>query len=87
MADMPDSDSDASEEGPFRGLNDAAMYIGEGPVLYLQIMKTFAILFSVLAFINGPIFLIYSSAAEKSAVESILSYDWKTFTIGSLGHK
>ena len=35
MRDMPDSDSNGSEEGPFKGLNDAAMYVGEGPILVL----------------------------------------------------
>lgn len=35
MMDLPDTDSDASEEGPFQGLSDAAMYVGEGPILYL----------------------------------------------------
>lgn len=84
---MPDSDSDASEEGPFRGLSDAAMFIGEGPILYLQIMKSFAILFLALSVINAPVFWIYSAAAEKSTIDSILSYDWTALTIGTLGHK
>ena len=37
MKDLPDTDSDASEEGPHKGLSDAAMYVGEGPILFLQI--------------------------------------------------
>lgn len=87
MRDMPDSDSDISEEGPFRGLTDAAMYIGEGPILYLQIIKTFAVLFLVLTIINLPIFWIFSSSIEKSTLESIISRDWEALTVGSLGHK
>ena len=35
MKDLPDTDSDASEEGPFKGLSDASIYIGEGPILFL----------------------------------------------------
>ena len=87
MRDMPDSDSDVSEEGPFKGLNDAAMYIGEGPILFLQIMKTFSILFTVLSLINAPIFWIYSAANETNAIDSILLNDWYSLTAGTLGHK
>lgn len=68
MKDMPDSDSDASEEGVFKGLTDASIFIGEGPVLYLQYMKTMAIMFLVLAFLNVPIYIIYSSANETSTI-------------------
>lgn len=76
MKDMPDSDSDASDEGPFQGLNDAAMFVGEGPILYLQIMKTFAIMFLALSFINIPVFWIYTASHEVSIIDSIWQYDW-----------
>ena len=64
MGDLPDSDSGGEEEGPFKGLTDSAMYIGEGPILYLQIVKSFAIMFFVLGLINVPCFWIYSRANE-----------------------
>lgn len=35
MKDLPDTDSDQSQEGPSSGLSEAAMYVGEGPILYL----------------------------------------------------
>lgn len=83
---MPDSDSDAEEEGPFKGLTDSAMYVGEGPILYLQIMKTFAVMFFVLSLINLPMFLIYSKANDVSLIDSVKSNDWNKVTIGSLGY-
>lgn len=86
MRDMPDSASDGSEEGPYRGLSDSAMFIGEGPILFLQIMKTFTIMFFVLSLINVPVFWIYSRANEVGAISSIMSYDWKSLTLGTLGH-
>ena len=63
------------------------MYIGEGPILYLQIQKTFAILFFVLSVLNIPIYWIYAASNEVSPVNSVFSYDWKSLTIGTLGFK
>lgn len=36
MRDVPDSDSDSSDtKNTYKGLSNAAIYVGEGPVLYL----------------------------------------------------
>ena len=49
MIDVPDSGSDSDENlDSYKGLSKAAIYVGEGAVLYLQIMKTIGIMFLIL---------------------------------------
>jgi hypothetical protein len=62
MHDLPESgsSSDSSEqEVGARGLTQAAQSLGDGATMYLQSVKTFAIMFIVLTIINIPIFMIY----------------------------
>ena len=41
MQDVPDSGSDPEENmDSFQGLTNAAIYVGEGAILYLQMVKT-----------------------------------------------
>lgn len=86
MADLPDSgssseDSDADENN---GITECSLALGDGATLYLQMMKTFAIMFFILSFLNIPIYIIYEKNTEGN--------DWgemgklfKFFTIGNLG--
>ena len=55
----PKHDEDGSDDG-LGGLSKAAYHMGIGTILYLQTMKTFMVLFGLLAIINIPIYLIYS---------------------------
>lgn len=64
MKDVPDSESDSEANDTFKGLSSGAVYLGEGAVIYLQMMKTFAILFFVLTILNIPLYLMYSSMTE-----------------------
>lgn len=67
MDDVPSSDSNDSEKNDtFKGLSNASIYLGEGAVLYLQTMKTLAILFFILSIINIPIFMMYSEATRNN---------------------
>ena len=60
MKDLPDSDSsdDPLKNDTYRGLSEASIYLGEGAVLYLQMMKTLAILFFLLILINLPLYFL-----------------------------
>ena len=46
MKDVLDSNSDSDDDknDSFKGLSNASIHLGEGAVLYLQTMKTFAFL-------------------------------------------
>ena len=60
MADLPDSnsseDSDADENN---GITDVSLALGDGATLYLQMMKTFSIMFLILTILNIPIYVLY----------------------------
>ena len=60
MADLPDSnsseDSDADENN---GITNVSLALGDGATLYLQMMKTFSIMFLVLTILNIPIYVLY----------------------------
>lgn len=63
LKDLPDSPSDSSEledEVGFGGLTAAGAHLGVGAILYLQTMKTFALLFFILTIMNLPVYFIYS---------------------------
>jgi hypothetical protein len=86
MQDLPDTDSsdDPIKNDTYKGLSEAAIYLGEGAVLYLQTMKTLAILFFILTVINLPLYILLQSSTRDndfSNAFSALNY----FTIGNLG--
>ena len=83
MKDVPDSDSDSEANDTFKGLSTAAINLGEGAIMYLQMMKTFAVLFLVLAVINMPIYMIYSSITPDNDYSSLESA-FKYFSMGTL---
>lgn len=64
MKDVPDSDSDSDANDTFKGLSPAAIYLGEGAIMYLQMMKTLAVLFFLLTIINIPVYMMYSSMTK-----------------------
>jgi hypothetical protein len=76
--------SDSDEDGAYGGMSVTACNLGMGACLYLQIMKTLAILFFILSVINIPILLTYANSTkgnEYGDLEKIFSY----FTMGNLG--
>ena len=68
MKDLPDTDSsdDPIKNDTYKGLSEAAIYLGEGAVLYLQMMKTFSILFLLLTIINLPLYILLQSATSDT---------------------
>ena len=63
MVDVPDSASSGNSDDQndtYKGLSQASMHLGEGAVLYLQTMKTLAIMFFILTAINLPLYFVYS---------------------------
>jgi len=63
MQDVPDSGSDSENQDSFQGLSSAAIYVGEGAILYLQIVKTLGIMCVILSIINLPLYMVYANAA------------------------
>jgi hypothetical protein len=60
MADLPDSNSsDDSEAEENNGITECSLALGDGATLYLQMMKTFAIMFLFLTILNIPIYVLY----------------------------
>ena len=59
MIDLPDSGSSSSEGDEDKGITKTSQALGDGATLYLQMMKTFSIMFFILSLINLPIFIIY----------------------------
>ena len=60
MADLPDSNSsEDSEEEENNGISDCSLAFGDGATLYLQMMKTFTIMFLMLSILNIPIYVLY----------------------------
>jgi hypothetical protein len=86
MKDLPDTDSsdDPIKNDTYKGLSEAAIYLGEGAVLYLQTIKTLAILFFILTVINIPLYSLLQSATRKNNFSNVLSA-LNYFTIGNLG--
>lgn len=84
MKDVPDSDSDSEANDTFKGLSPAAIYLGEGAVLYLQMMKTFAFLFLFLTILNIPVFWMYASMTEGNNYSEMVEV-FQYFTLGNLG--
>lgn len=86
MGDIPDSNSDSSEENDtFKGLKPCAIYLGEGPIMYLQIMKTFLILLFLLSVLNIPIFMLYADQTNPSDITGGFQKIFEYLTIGNIG--
>lgn len=87
LKDLPDSPSDSSEledEVGFGGLTAAGSHLGVGAILYLQTMKTFALLFFILTILNLPVYFIYSQTTARNDY-SDLNTVFQYFTFGNLG--
>lgn len=87
LSQYPSSDTSGTseEDNPnAQGLTLAAQTLSEGATMYLQSMKTFAIMFTVLSFINIPVFYIYQSSTKHNNLGS-LEHAFKYYTIGNLG--
>jgi hypothetical protein len=64
-------------------LSNASIYLGEGAVLYLQTMKTLAILFFILTIINLPVFAMYAGSTRNNDYSS-MNQIFKYFTLGNI---
>ena len=82
MQDVPDGDNADS----FQGLSKAALHVGEGAILYLQIIKTLAILCTLLTLINLPLLLMYSSTAGSRVNLFSLNSLFEHFSLGNAGY-
>jgi hypothetical protein len=88
MQDIPSSDSDkgSDKNDTYEGLSRASIYIGEGPFLYLQIIKTFFVLFFILSIINIPVFFLYSGISDPNDLSSFtLTTIFEKFQLGNIG--
>jgi hypothetical protein len=85
MKDLPDTDSedDPIKNDTYKGLSEAAIYLGEGAVLYLQTMKTLAIMFFILTIVNIPLYAFLQSGTRGNDFSSFIALDY--FTLGNLG--
>lgn len=85
MNDLPDSDSsdDPIKNDTYKGLSEAAIHLGEGAVLYLQMMKTLAILFFLLTLINIPLCALLESSTRSNSYAKFTNA-LKYFSIGNL---
>jgi hypothetical protein len=84
---LPESPSDSSEledEVGFGGLTAGGAHLGVGAILYLQTMKTFALLFLILTIFNLPVYFVYSQATQKNDYGD-LNAAFQYFTVGNLG--
>jgi hypothetical protein len=68
MKDVPDSGSGSDNHDSFQGLSGAAIYLGEGAILYLQIVKTLGIMCVILSIINIPLYMVYANASQLAPV-------------------
>ena len=59
MKDMPESNSSSEESEGAGGLTQCSLALGEGATLYLQMMKTLAIMFVILTIMNIPLLCFY----------------------------
>ena len=84
LEEFPTSNSDSSEAAGDGGLTDASVNIGHGALLYLQTMKTLAIMFGILSLINLPVYLICARNTENNNLNEIgnLFVYW---SVGNLG--
>ena len=85
---MPESGSDSSdssgEDMMTKGLTMASIQLGEGASIYLQMMKTFSIMFLVLTFLNLPLLFLYQLNTNGNDLGDFNKV-FKYFTLGNLG--
>ena len=81
MKDVPDDDKNDS----YQGLSKAAVFLGEGSILYLQIMKTLGILCILLSIVNIPLFTMYSSTAGDAFNFFNLNSMFEHLSLGNIG--
>ena len=71
MKNMPESDSDSeaedNEDEP-KGITQCSLALGDGAALYLQMMKTFTIMFFLLSIVNIPIYIIYANSTQGNTL-------------------
>ena len=87
MADLPSSDSTDSQdedEKQSKGLTQLSQSLGDGATLYLQMMKTIAIMMLLLTIMNIPIYILYEKSTINNDISN-LSVLFKYFTLGNLG--
>lgn len=85
MADLPDSNSsENSDREENNGITECSLALGDGATLYLQMMKTFSIMFFILSLLNIPIYVLYEQNTDGNDFRS-LGKIFKLFTIGNLG--
>jgi hypothetical protein len=82
----PESDLSSDEEGSINGLRKISFVLGSGAVLYLQIMKSMAVMFFILSVLNVPIYLMYSSSTINNDYLNLNS-GLRFFTIGNLAQR
>lgn len=82
---IPDSASSSSSnlEDGAAGLTMASQCLGDGANLYLQSMKTLAIMFIVLTIVNLPIFVVYQSTTRFNEFSNFAKF-FSYFTLGNL---
>lgn len=73
MNDVPTSSdsSDTDLEDEYWKLPTSTRYLGQSSILYLQTMKSLAILFFILSLINLPLFYLYYSNTTHIDTEDI----------------
>lgn len=77
MKEIPSSDEGTSGSSSGEnntgtlGITDASIQLGEGSVLYLQSMKTFDIMFTVLFIINLPVYIMYEGMTSSNDVSNL----------------
>lgn len=84
MTDLPDSGSSSSDAEEDKGITKCSQGLGDGATLYLQMMKTFAIMFFLLSILNLPIYIIYEQNTSGNILNKLDQF-FKYFTIGNLG--
>ena len=86
MADMPESNSssESGDDGALKGLTQCSISLGEGATLYLQMMKTIAIMFLILTILNLPLFFFYELNTTGNQLGNFQKV-FKYYTLGNLG--
>jgi hypothetical protein len=84
MIDLPDSGSSSSDGDEDKGLTKTSQALGDGASLYLQMMKTLAVMFSLLSVMNLPLFIVYEGNTQGNELGALNTF-FKYFTLGNLG--
>lgn len=88
MSDVPTSSdsSDTDTEDEYCKLPLSTRYLGQSSILYLQTMKSLAVLFFILSLINIPIYYLYYSNTLNISSEDIQELFYY-FSMGNLAYK